>query len=397
MKKLTYLFFTIPLLLISCISPPVPDIEQVIQDADPNTIVPLSNQLTEGYFQTFLPIQSSPTRGLIHTYIGTIGDGVSVGSRADIEQLERSMHRIATDFFDPDEYFFRDGLILQRDFVSRLLSPTDPDVEDNIGLNPAIGTEVNFDGSMVASGEERTSQIRPLSYVLEQNFGTIVDDEFQLEGVTIALAINPHHTVIDRSVGAITPYRMSDEQIISTGQEMAAELLPLLRSEYSELRDVQIIFGLFILEAGNAVIPGRLASLSVAHVGSSSLSSWTDVQERHFLLESPPNREIIEYDVNINDEFIFIRESISRQFPHFYGIVGRVHFVNRDVYRVSIVFNMQFFGYSEKLSFHQMIGEYIQKFSPEYDIRIVIRSTDEIHGAVTRLPHSEPVITWISW
>lgn len=397
MKKLAYLFFIIPLFLISCVTPPVPDVEQAIQDADSDTLIPLSNNLTEGYFNTSLPIESSPTRGLIHSYIGSIGDGVGVGSRADIEYLERSMHRIATEHFDPDEHFFRDGLILQREFASNILRPADADDDDNIGLNPAIGSEISFNGEMIESGEDRVSQIRPLAYVLEQNFGTIVDGEFQLEGVSVALAINPHHTVTDQSRGTITNYRMTDEQILSTGQEMAAELLPLLRSEYPELRDVPIIFGLFILEAGHSVIPGRLASTSVAEVGSSSLSSWTAVDERHFLLESPANTDITEYDVNINEEFIYFRESISAQFPHFYGIVGRVHFVDRQVYQVSIVFNMQFLGLSEKLSFHQMIGQYINEFSPEYDIRIVIRSTDEIHGAVTRPPHGEPEITWISW
>lgn len=396
MKKLAYLFFIIPLFLISCVSPPLPDLEQAIQDGDPDTIVPLSNTLTEGYFQTALPIESSPTRGLIHSHIGPIGDGVGVGSRADIEYLESSMHRIATDYYDPDYHYFRDGLILQRDFVSNILRPADDD-DDNIGLNPAIGSVINFNGTSLESGEDRVSQIRPLAYVLEQNFGTMVDNEFQLEGVTIALAINPHHTISDRSSGTINNYQMTDDEILAIGQEMAAELLPLLRAEYPELRDVQIVFGLFIVEAGYSVIPGRLASISVAEVGSSSLRSWTDVDERHFLLENPPNSAINEYDVNINEEFIFFRDSITTQFPHFYGIVGRVHFVDREVYRVSIVFNMHFLGLSEKLSFHQMIGQYIDEFSPEYDIRIVIRSTDEIHGAVTRLPYGEPEITWISW
>ena len=396
MKKIVFLFIIPLLFLVSCIRPPVPDIEQTIQDANPESIIPLSNDFTEGYFQTTLPIQSSPTRGLIHSHIGSIGDGVSVGSRADIEQLERSMHRIATDFFDPDNHYFRDGLILQRDFVSNILNPAD-DNEDNFGLNPAIGTEINFDGTLLESGTDRVSQIRPLAYVLEQNFGTIVDDNFYLEGVTIALAINPHHTIIDTDRGLITSYQMTDDQILLIGQDMAAELLPLLRSEYDVLRDVPIILGLFILEAGNSVIPGRLASISVADVGSSSPGSWTEVDERHFLLENPPNLDIIEYDVNINDEFIFVREAIRNQFPHDNGIVGRVHFIDREVYRVSIVFNMHFFGYSEKLSFHQMVSQYVEEFSPEYDIRIEIRSTNEIHGAITRLPHSEPVITRISW
>lgn len=397
MKKIAYLFLMIPLFLMACTTPPVPDLEQAIQDADPNVITPLSNNLTEGYFQTATPIESSPTRGLIHSYIGTIGDGIGVGSRADIEYLERSMHRVATDFFDPDEHFFRDGLILQRDFVSSVLRPIDEDDPENIGLNPAIGSEVSFNGDMLESGEDRVSQIRPLAYVLEQNFGTIVEGEFQLEGVSIALAINPHHTVVDRSIGLSRSYEMTDAQILSMGQDIAADLLPLLKSVYPELRDVPIIFGLFIVAPGHSIIPGRLASIAVAEVGSSSLRSWTDINERHFLLEDPPNHEISAYDVNINDQFIYFRASIASQFPHFYGVVGRVHFVDQDVYEVSIVFNMQFFGLSEKLSFHQMIGQYIEEFSPEYDVRIVIRSTDEIHGAVTRPPHGEPQITWISW
>jgi len=374
MKKLKYLFFITPLFLVACIRPPVPNVEQAIQSADPNIISPLPNESTDAYFSTALPLQSSPTRGLIYEHIR---------NNADIEQVEMSMMRLATEFFDPNDYFFREGQYLTRDFVSRILQPFDPDVEDHIGLNPPFGSEHTFDDETVESVSDNS--VRPLAYVLEQNFVTINEGEFQLEGVAIAIALNPYHWIRDTATGFEDNLRMTDDEIISVGQDIVEDFLPLLR-EQEGLEDVPILVGLFILQSYTETISGGFASISYIEEGRSSIDSWESVHERHFRL---PDNGINVYDVNINDEFNSFSNTVSNYFPHRYGLIARAHIVETDVYRISITFNMEFFGLSEKVGFHQLLEQEIMNFSPEYDVRILVRSPDILHGSVIRPPFAE--------
>lgn len=389
MKKLTYLLFIMPLFLVACMSPPVPDVEQAIQEADPNTIIPLSSEATDGYFHTALPVESSPTRGLILSHIR---------NRADMEQIEMSLMRLATDVFDPDEFFVREGQYLSRSFVSNVLrahnsEPDDFDRESAIGLNPPLGSSHTFGNTTVESLPE--DMVRPFIHVLEHNFVTISDNEFQLEGVAIAIALNPYHWQRDENIGFESELRMSDAEILSIGEDIAADLLPLLR-EQEGLENVPIFLGLFILKSEREVIPGHFARVTYVEEGRSSIGSWEAVQERHFRLPDPTNG-IHTYDVNITDEFNTFSNTITNHFPHRYGLVSRVHIVDGNVYRVLIDFNMNFLGLSEKIAFHQLLEQEVMNFSPEYDIRIIVRSPDEQHGAVVRPPGGEASVHRISW
>lgn len=384
-----YLLFVIPLFLAACIHPPVPDVEQAIQEADPNTIIPLSGASTDGYFSTALPVESSPTRGLILYHIR---------NRADIEQVEMSLMRLATDIFDPDEVFIREGQYLSRTFVSNILrahnpEPDDMHLESNIGLNPPLGSSHTFENESIEN--LAGDMVRPLTYVLEHNFVTISNNEFQLEGVSIAIALNPYHWLVDRSVGFERELRMTDAEILSIGEDIAADLVPLLR-EQEGLENVPIFLGLFILNSEREVIPGHFARVAYVEEGRSSIASWDSVQERHFRLPDPTN-EIHTYDVNITDEFNSFSNTITNHFPHRYGLVSRIHIVDRNVYRVLIDFNMSFLGISEKVAFHELLEQEVMQFSPEYDVRIIIRSPDALHGSITRPPGEEATIHRISW
>ena len=389
MKKLTYLLFITPLFLVACIRPPVPDVEQAIQEADPNTIIPLSSESADGYFRTALPVESSPTRGLILYHIQ---------NRADIEQVELSLMRLATDVFDPDEHFIREGQYLSRSFVSSVLRAHNPEPEDfnlesEIGLNPPFGSTHTFGSETVENLQG--DMVRPFAYVLEHNFVTIEDNEFQLEGVAIAIALNPYHWIIDRNVGFEQELRMSDTEILAIGEDIAADLVPLLR-EQEGLENVPIFLGLFILKSEREVIPGHFARVAYIEEGRSSIASWDSVQERHFRLPDPTDG-IHTYDINITDEFNAFRNTITNYFPHRYGLVARVHIVDGNVYRILIDFNMSFLGLSEKIAFHQLLEQEVMNFSPEYDIRIIVRSPDEQHGAVVRPPGGEASVHRISW
>jgi len=385
MKKFTLLILGTILFLTAC-RPPIPDVAQVTTDADPTTIVPLTNEVTDAYFRSALPFVSSPTRGLIYG---------SISNRADIEQVEQSLLRLATNFFSPEEYYFREGQFLTRDFVLNVLRANNPEPtlgsESSMGLNPAFGTELNFGAQTFTTIPE--SPIRPFAYVLEHNFVTIHANEFHLEGVAIAIALNPYYREINQATGWDHHHRMQVEDLIAFGQDVAANLLPLLRRQEG-LDDVPIMIGLFILRRDIDVLPGNFAAVAYAEASRSAIGSWQMVQEEHFSL---PSTAINPYDFNINDEFDFFANAMRTSFPHQHGLTARAQVVDSNIYRINLNFNMTFLGFSEKIAFFQLLELEVMRFSAEYDIRIIVRSPDTIHGSVVRRPHSEPVVTRISW
>jgi len=386
MKKLKYLFFAMPLFLVACFTPPTPEVELTNPDTDLTTIIPLSNDAPWTYFRTALPFVASEVRGLVLP---------PLNNRADIEQAEMSLLRIAADTFNPEEYYFRDGQTLTADLVASVLQVYNPEIDNHRGLNPELGSELSFNGITLTSTAE--SPIRPLIYILEQNFVTFSeeDNSFHLEGAAIAIALNPYHHVIDRSIGYENEYRMSDDEIISIGQRIAANLLPHLRNQEG-LEDVPIILGLFILRASNEVIPGHFASVTHIEEGRSSIDSWDSVHERHLRL--PDNTNAIHvYDVEFNDQFNAFSNHINTHFPHQHSMVASAHIVAGNIYHIDITFNMNFRGAAEKIAFHQLLEEQVMtSFSPTYNIVITVRNPSTIHGVVTRPANGEAFVKMIS-
>jgi len=397
MRKIKYLLLLIPLFLVACFQPPTPNVAEVIESADPTTIIPLSNARTNTYYRTALPFISSPTRGLVYEHIR---------NRSDIWQVEASLMRLATDFFDPETYFLRDGQNLSREFVSSLLRYQNPEpeflFESPRGLNPPIGTVLQFgDRSFEISAEIGDGErIRPFAYLLEQNFVAIEqneegDNEFVLEGVAIALALNPFYWERDFTRGFEDTHEMSEEYILEIGKDIATQLLPLLRQQEA-LAEVPILIGLFVLRPENSVLPGHFASITFVEEGRSSIREWRPVHERFFTLPDRTNT-IHTLNVDINDQFISFRDTIDHHFPHSHGIVGTAHFVNNNLYRLEITVNMSFWGATEKIAFFQLLEEHVMIFSHEFDVSIIVRNIDTPLGAVNRPPGEEASVIKLSW
>jgi len=373
-------------LLTGCFSPPIPEIDTGNQRSAVTPIRALDNEFTDGYYRTALPYYSSPTRGLIFSHINNSRS--RAGNRFDIEELELSLMRAATDFFDPDDFYFQDGQYLSRDLVSQLLRPEGSPIGEfpDIGLNPAIGTTVTVNNETIESTEDQP--IHYLSYLLEQNFVTIDEDgERILEGVSIGLALNPY---VQNNL------EMNDSELIAEGERIAAALIERLQ-EQEELAEVfesvPIMIGLYILESSTSVVPGRFVAKTLIPGNSWTLSNWGAVEERTYLVDS----RITEVDLELVEQFNYFQNTINEFYSHHHGIIGMAQFIDNNLYRLEITVNVTFYGLGEKLTFHQLVAELIAEFSPNYDVTVIVRASDEIYGTVKRSPNGEVTVQRYSW
>ncbi|MCL1948689.1 MAG: CamS family sex pheromone protein [Turicibacter sp.] len=270
------------LFLTACATPPLPNVDAEPDYADSLPQQLMSNDFTDGYYRTILPIVSSPARGLIYSHIGG-----RRGNSFDISELELSLMRNSQRFFDPSGVFFQEGQTLSRTMVSNIIGrqltglqqetadmldelvgnfgqsfaslrsnradlneqtnpiqarlDQQPGNSSRFGQNPASPSRIS--GNLV-EGEEQafitigdvqfpSDEVVYLAFMVEQNFVSVNDaGEPQLEGISLGLALNPFQVIEDTNWGTVTTRRVPDEELLTIGREMANNILAIVRQDF---------------------------------------------------------------------------------------------------------------------------------------------------------------------
>ena len=250
----------------------------------------------------------------------------------------------------------------------------------DIGLNPANDEIINIDGI----------DVNPvyLAYLLEQNYVVQSEDETVLEGVTIGLALNPYQTW-KNELGYDQTIVLDENTLIEKGKEIAQRVIDILRTQ-EQFETVPIMIGLYIVQEESAVTPGHMVAKTLVGEKNSQIKNWEKVNEKYYLL---PDNNTLAFDSNLSNQFSAFKQVIKEYYPHYYGIIGIAHFMDDKLTNLEITVNIDFYGLAEKLSFHQLLAQLIpESFSPEYNIDVVIRSSEEIYGVLKR-PANEREVT----
>ena len=370
--------------LVGCSAPPTPKVEEGVSEDDSMKRQLLSNEATAEYYRTMLPYKTSPTRGLVYSRYS------KMNNRYDIDAFELALMRESQAYFSPDQVYFQEGQNLTKAMVQRLLSKRLTEAElaqelevdanyKDIGLNPTKDERINIDGM----------DVNPvyLAYLLEQDYVVTKDENTVLEGVTIGLALNPYQNW-KNELGYDQTIVLDEEALIEKGKEIATRLIDILRQEEA-FKDVPIMIGLFIVQEESAVTPGHMVAKTLVGKNSSTIKNWESVNEKYYLL---PDSAILAVDANLSNQFSSFKDTIKEYYPHYYGVIGLAHVLNNKVDNLEIIINIDFYGLAEKLSFHQLVAQLIpDSFSSDYDIDVVIRSSDEIYGILKKSANEREV------
>lgn len=381
--------FICGILLVACSKPPVPQLqEDNVSQAAP-TKQALSNDATEQYYRTIIPYVSSPTRGLVYSYLG---------NKYDIEEMELSLMRYSQSYFNTNEVYFQEGQYLTKPVVKEMLAKKKTQseldaalAEDSeyidLGLNPSKDETIEVNGLTVSPVY--------LAYLLEQDYVILEGDETTLKGVSIGLALNPYQTWKNEETGYTQTVVVEEADLIAKGKEIAQAAIDILRTQEG-FENIDIMIGLYVLQEQSAVIPGDMVAKTLVSAGSSKIKNWDTINEQYYLL---PNSSVQEVDYELSEQFVKFKDQIKEYYPHYYGIIGVAHYIDNKLDSLEITVNMNFYGLAEKLSFHQLMAQLItSNFSNYYDISVVVRSTDEIFGVLTRGANAKEVeVNLINW
>ncbi|SFE88780.1 Protein involved in sex pheromone biosynthesis [Alteribacillus iranensis] len=315
-----------------------------------------------------------------------------VYNRLDLERLEVGMQEIASEEFDQENYFFREGQFIAKQELNQWLMRYSEEENDNggnpLGLNPALGDGESFE-------QRESSQPRVLSNILEHNYiFENSDGNLQVGGLVIGLSMNSVYYFRERHEdGTYGPWleeEISEEVSLEEGKRIAGEVLERLRSaerEDGQLTNVPVMFAIFRENQREAVVPGEFIATAVAEPNE-EIGSWQNISETHYLFPSQEATESQREDAEVFNQF---KEDINQFFENYVGVVGEGHYRNGELRSLHIEIPITFYSKTEVIAFTQHVTDRVkQRFPEELDVEIQISSPSGQEALVLKEPGSEP-------
>ncbi|GAF65542.1 hypothetical protein BTS2_2440 [Bacillus sp. TS-2] len=356
--------------------------DEVNEEQDVAVIPPIST--VDDYYQSVLYDGS-------YLHGSTRGYGPDmVYNRLDLDHLEVGLTRVATEYFDNNRYFFREGQFVTRTELNNWLRRYDE--EDNpLGLNPAL-----------AGGEDKDMKEREeeaprfLSHILEHNYLVENDNgNFEVGGIVIGISLNDtYHFSIDTDEGRyLYDVALEHSQALAQGKEAAELIVSRLRDSSKEegaFNDIPIIVALFQEEARSSAIPGSFVAHAVAEPNE-GLSRWQDINEQYYLFPSSAANSDVRNDA---DQFNSFKEEIQNFFENFVGVHGRGFYNNNKLQELTIEIPLQYQGKTEIVALTQFAASEIkQRYDDSLKVNVYIHSVGgQQEAVIIRNPNEEPFI-----
>jgi protein involved in sex pheromone biosynthesis len=351
------------LLILGGCAPTFEKQDQVVQenqDSESKKAIIPNFQISNDYYRTMLPYDTSKTRGVV------VND---LGSRYDINEIENGLLRVAQNRFSTNEYFFKEGQFLtkkmvdswlQRKYTSEQLAEKGLKESENLGLNP-----------VQTKGEDAPIY---LAHIVEHNYlmKKKDDNKVTLGGVVVALSLNSVNYETNLLTGTRAVKNISNEVLKEQGAKMAGEVLKRMR-EKEDLQNVPIMIALYKQAPKQQVVPGEFFAYTTVDAGASTIGDWEGVDEEYYIYPSP---QAAENHPNDNKIFQELKKEIENYFPVFTGVTGEALYQNNKMAKLNLEVALTFNGKTETIGFAQYLSNLIGKNAPEsWEVELLIQSS----------------------
>ncbi|MEL3973881.1 CamS family sex pheromone protein [Rossellomorea oryzaecorticis] len=351
------------LLILGGCAPTFEKQDQVVQenqDSETKKAIIPNFQISNDYYKTMLPYDTSKTRGVV------VND---LGSRYDINEIENGLLRVAQNRFSTGDHFFKEGQFLtkktidswlQRKFTSEQLAEKKLKESENLGLNPV---QTKGDNAPIY-----------LAHIVEHNYLMKKEDDnkVKLGGVVIALSLNSVNYETNLTTGTRTVKNISNEILREQGAKMADEVLKRMRQK-EDLQNVPIMIALYKQAPKQQVVPGQFFAYTTVEPGADTIQNWEGINEEYYIFPSP---EAAENHPKDNKIFEDLKKEIEDYFPVFTGVTGEALYQNQELTSMNMEVALTFNGKTETIGFAQYLSNLIGKNTPEnWDVELLINSS----------------------
>lgn len=269
----------------------------------------------------------------------TRGMTTTLSLASNISAFETGLMELSKQHFPTNQYYFLEGHFLSQQDINTWLSRKSDKTPD--GLN-----------------ETKEGDNDVIVTILEQDYMSYANDNYELSGVSIGLALNPivnNYTVL------------SDEQLVTAGKTAADKIVKQLRQKQG-FESIPIMVGLFKQEDDKGVARGKY--LAYAKTANDTLDQWQDGQyDRHiFPLDNNNSTE--------SSAFNNFKNTVQSFFPNLNGVVGEATTFNGSLVDLDITITTQFYGETEMLAFAQFLVETANKIynTPNVSVTVKVES-----------------------
>ena len=292
-----------------------------------------TNQLSNQYYRALITngkYQVSKSRGAT----------LSLNTGFNLRNFESGLIELSRAVFPTNQYFFREGQVIDSTTTNQWVarkSEKNPD-----GLNPED------------NGETDASKRNPyyLAQILEQDFMIQTENNYELGGISIGLAMNSvdYYTAGEQEI--------SNDAMLKQAKSIANTVLTRLRQN-DALKTVPIVFGIF-KQTPKDDIGGGVYILEATSVEGTEITNWTNMNQKVVVLplvDGNPTEE--------SSAFENFRTEVQNFFPNLSGVTAKVYYQEGAAKKMVVNIMTQFYGESEIIALSQHVTDVANKYLPK--------------------------------
>lgn len=271
------------------------------------------------------------------------GYSTVLNTAENISFFEKGLLDISKKTFSPENYYFLEGQFIETEELQKWLGVKNQ--ENPVGLNETRENEKDF-----------------VVTILEQNFMTPKDGDYELSGMSLGIALNPN--IADNRV-------LSDADVLERGKVVAAQLVSQVR-EKPGFSGVPIVVGLFKHSVENGVSYGKYLSTGTSRE-QNKFEKWDNITVE---------KRVFPLDIDVSEEssvFSEFKKDIESLFPNLNGVVGQAIITDGTLTQLDVTITSQFYGQTEMLAFSQFLKQKAIETYPNSALKVTIK-VESIRG-----------------
>lgn len=337
-KKIIGFATTMLILLTGCTNVAQPSKESEKNDLSyAKEVLSTTNQLSNDFYRALITdgrYQVSKTRGAT----------LSLNTGFNLRNFETGLVDLSSRVFPTNQYFFREGQIIDSETTTQWIgrkSEKNPE-----GLNPED------------NGETSPSKRNPLylAQILEQDYMIQTENNYELGGVSIGIAMNSVDYYVDGDKDA--EQEISNDVMLQQAKTIANTILMRLRQNDS-LKTVPIVFGIF-RQTTEDDIGGGVYVLEATSVEGTEITNWTTVHQKVLVLPL-----INENPTEESTAFENFRNEVQNFFPNLSGVTAKVYYQDNIAKKMVVDIMTQFYGETEIIALAQHVTDVGNKYLPK--------------------------------
>lgn len=273
-------------------------------------------QVSDQYYSGALPYLPSQSRGTLR----------NVGTRIDMTRIELGLMEIAQNTFDPAQFLFREGQMINREDISGWLE-----------ASPV------------------------LVHVLEHDY--LNQEDQQLAGAVINLTLNP--------AGEETEEYLTDEELRTQGRVLAEQVIQEVRKSEP---DIPMVITLYAVNPDSSLVPGHFIAAGRVNGKEDTVAEWKPIEEKYYIL---PGREAAEEQSYLSMQYDHFEDQVQAFFSDYIGMVTVARFVQGELVELTMTANAEYDSKMETLQFMQytagLLSEY---FEDNIHVNLYVQTID---------------------